>query len=146
MSESPIMRKAWTAMVRAGAKIFRNNVGQGVSGKTKRLPEGTVIHVPGRTPFRAPAGTWLVFGGRVVRYGLCAGSPDLVGYLPMVITHDMVGRTLAVFVGAEAKDEHGTPSLEQIKFITVARADGAICFGFRSMGEALDKLRQLEVF
>ena len=118
------MRQAWTAMVRAGAKIWRNNVGMGVTGRIAR--KGSMA---------------VVYGASPIRFGLCPGSPDLIGYLPMTITSDMVGRKVAVFVGAESKDQNGRLSEEQKKFIAVASEDGAICFEFRSVGEALDKLR-----
>ncbi len=128
-------------MVRAGAKVWRNNVGVAIAGKHKMLPDGTLIYMPGRTPFKVRLGTYIVFGGSVIRFGLCPGSPDLAGYLPVTITSEMVGRKIAVFVGAEAKDIDGRPSDEQRKFIAVAEADGAICFEFRSVAEALEKMR-----
>jgi len=124
VSESAIMRRAWTAMVKAGAKLWRNNVGLGVVGRMAR--KGGVV---------------TVYGASNIRFGLCPGSPDLIGYLPLVVTPDMVGRKVAVFVGAEAKDIDGRLSPEQAQFIAVTIADGAICFEFRSVGEALEKLR-----
>lgn len=52
--------------------------------------------------------------GRPVRYGLANDSTnvnevlksgDLIGWRPVVITQDMVGKTLAVFVSRECKAE-----------------------------------------
>ena len=128
MGESAIMHHAWTAMVEAGAKLWRNSVGVGVVGRMKR--EG---------------GTVTVYGASTVRFGLCVGSPDLVGYLPVVVTPAMVGTKIALFVGAEAKDTDGCLSPEQGKFIAVAREDGAVCFAFHSVAEALDNLRQQDL-
>ena len=114
-------------MVKAGqgrAKIWRNNTGQGVAGKTRWM---------GRTA--------TVENAAVVRYGLCVGSPDLVGHLSTVITQDMVGRTVAIAVYAEAKTTDGRIRPEQAKFIETARQDGAIAFIFRSVQESVEKLR-----
>lgn len=42
--------------------------------------------------------------GRLVRYGVGPdGAGDLIGYLPVTITPDLVGKTLAVFTSIECK-------------------------------------------
>lgn len=37
-----------------------------------------------------------------------SGTPDMVGFVPVVITPDMVWKTLAVFVGVETKKDYET--------------------------------------
>lgn len=71
-----------------GARLFRNNVGTGLQ-YVSPAPPGW------RPPeFLKP-----------FTYGLPTGSADLVGWTPVTITPDMVGKTLAVFASVEVKDE-----------------------------------------
>lgn len=37
-----------------------------------------------------------------------SGTPDMVGFVPVVITAEMVGKTVAVFVGIETKKDEET--------------------------------------
>lgn len=74
--------------------------------------------------------------GRVVSYGLANGAPDLVGWIPHVVTPADVGRTISVFVGIEAKREDGgTVSEEQRKFLAALERDGAVSGVARSIGD-----------
>lgn len=74
--------------------------------------------------------------GRVVSYGLANGAPDLVGWVPHVVTDADVGRTLAVFVGIEAKRKiGGVVSDEQRTFLAALARDGAVCGVARSIGD-----------
>ena len=104
MSESQIMREGWAEMVKAGGKLWRNNVGQGVVGKSRWV---------GRTA--------MVENASRVQYGLCVGSPDLVGHLSTVITQDMVGKRIAIAVYAEAKTPEGRIRPEQERFLETAK-------------------------
>lgn len=105
-SESALLSRLLLRCSQLGARIFRNNVG--------KLQDAR---------------------GRWVAYGLCVGSSDLIGYLPVTITQEHVGRTLAVFVAIEAKT---TTQLrpEQRKFLTVAGQHGAITCLARSIADA----------
>lgn len=44
-----------------------------------------------------------------IKYGLVPGSADLIGWAPVKITPDMIGKTVAVFLSVEvkAKDKNG---------------------------------------
>ena len=53
--------------------------------------------------FRNHVGHHLLANGRRITSGLAPGSADLIGFTPVVITPDMVGRTVAVFLSVEAK-------------------------------------------
>lgn len=55
-------------------RIFRNNVG------LARFPDGSTV-----------------------RYGLCPGSADLIGWRTVTITPDMVGQQFAQFLSVECK-------------------------------------------
>lgn len=103
MSEGDIMRRVWKAASRRGITLWRNNV-------------GVAQHQD---------------GSRVV-YGLCPGSADLIGFTPIVITDDMVGRTLPVFTAIEVKCPGSYPTEKQENFLRVVRESGGIALVARS--------------
>lgn len=92
---------------RGATRLFRNGVGQ------YRTPEGQVI-----------------------RYGLCTGSSDIIGWQSVVVTPDMVGRRVAVFVAIECKSDSGRPTKEQLAFIAAVKAAGGIAGVCRSSEDA----------
>lgn len=98
MSEAAIQQQIRLALSRAGAVMHRNNIGAYFDPKT----------------------------GRMIQYGVCnPGGSDLIGWTPVVITPDMVGKTLAVFTACEVKAPNGRPTEHQLNFIAqVLRAGG----------------------
>lgn len=99
-AETKVQNAVWTKHCEeSGGRLFRNNVG--------------VATFP---------------GGQTVKYGLCVGSSDLIGWTPITITPDMVGRTVAVFTAFETKRavkaKKATP--KQINFVEHVRAAGGI--------------------
>jgi len=72
--ETEAGNQAVLELSRRGAVMFRNNVG--------------LAHYP---------------DGARVRYGLIKGSSDWIGWLPVTVTPEMVGRRVAVFVACETK-------------------------------------------
>lgn len=97
MTETGFVQRLLLSSSRLGMRLFRNNVGVLTDAR-----------------------------GNHVRYGLCVGSSDLVGWTPVIVTPEMVGRTLAVFTAVEAKvgRRHATP--EQARFLDVVQAAGGI--------------------
>ena len=72
-----------------------------------------------------------------MRYDIAnPGGSDLIGYVPVTITPEHVGRTLAVFVAIEAKSEIGPLRPEQRKFLHVVNAHGGIVCVARSESDA----------
>lgn len=66
-------------------------------------------------------------GTRKVKAGLAVnGSSDLIGWKSIVITPDMVGKRVAVYVAAEIKTATGRVSPEQQIFIDNVRKAGGI--------------------
>jgi hypothetical protein len=108
-SEAYIQQQTRLALARAGSVMHRNNVGQYTDQKT----------------------------GRPIRYGLCVGSSDLIGWTPVTITLDMVGRTLAVFTAVEVKTPNGRPTEPQLNFIAQVTKAGGFAGIARSPGEAV---------
>ena len=80
-------------------RVFRNNVGLYQHPKT---------------------GNW-------IRYGLCVGSADLIGWREIVITPDMVGTKVAQFLSVECKAPKKNikeGSAQDAWFFAVKRAGG----------------------
>lgn len=102
------------------SRIFRNNTGQAWQGKTlKRGPETLTLKHP-----------------RPIKFGLCEGSSDYVGWHSIVIDEQMVGKRVAVFVALEAKAKNGKPTLEQLNFINMIKKCGGIAAVVKSIDDA----------
>lgn len=79
--------------------------------------------------------------GFTVSTGLTNGAPDLVGWTPVLITPEHVGKQVAIFTGIEAKREvGGVVSEEQRRFLTALELAGAIQGVARSVGDLDDVL------
>ena len=78
--------------------------------------------------------------GRLVRYGLCQGSSDLIGLRSVTITPDMVGQTIGVFVAIEVKDQ-GRLTPQQQAVIAMVQQAGGLAGVARSPEEARSILR-----
>jgi hypothetical protein len=100
MNETTILQRIRLAVSKVpGVKLFRNNVG---GLKDER--------------------------GRFVTFGLHPGSADLIGWKSIIITPEMVGRKVAVFVSIECKTESGKvrPDQEQWQLV-IQEAGGIAC-------------------
>ena len=78
--------------------------------------------------------------GQLVRYGLCPGSSDLIGFRTITITPEMVGQRVAVFCAVEVKDR-GRPTNQQQAFIRLVEQAGGMAGVARSVPDALAILR-----
>lgn len=112
-TETTLMHRILLACSKAGARLFRNNVG--------------VAHHAD--------------GSRVV-YGLCKGSSDLIGWTPVRITPAMVGQTVAVFTALEVKTGRQRATRAQSQFLTVLYSQGGIASVVKSEDEAVRILDQ----
>ena len=108
--ETGIQRKIMLALSEAGCLIFRNETSGAWVGKK--------LH---------QAGDQVTLGdARMIRFGLCVGSADLIGLTA-------TGQFLAI----EVKTHTGRASKEQINFINQVRAHGGRAGIARSVKEAL---------
>lgn len=89
--------------------------------------------------FRNNVGALTDSRGRVVRYGLCVGSSDLIGWQSLVITPEMVGQWFARFVAVEGKKLPRVATPEQTAFIAAVRAAG----GLGTVAYAVDDLARM---
>lgn len=86
--------------------------------------------------FRNNSGALMDKNGRLVRYGLCVGSSDIIGIKPTVITEDMIGQTIGIFVALEVKISKGKTTPAQRRFLSVIRKAGGIGEVVKSVEEA----------
>lgn len=100
---------------------FRANVGQAWQGDATRLPNGDV----------------LIRNARPFSTGLPAGFSDLFGLVPVVVTPDMVGQRVAVFVALEVKAPKGRASDKQTAFLKAVNDNGGRAGVVRSADDAL---------
>jgi hypothetical protein len=109
VSEAAIQQQIRLALSRAGSVMHRNNIGA----------------------YRDDQ-------GRVIRYGVGnPGGSDLIGWTPVLITHEMVGAMLGVFTAIEVKAPRGRPTEAQLNFIRQVQLGGGIAGIARSTQDAL---------
>jgi len=75
--------------------------------------------------------------GRMIKFGLCVGSSDIIGGTPVIITPDMVGQTVLVFTAVECKTAIGQPTDAQVRFIAAVLRAGGRAGVARSADEAV---------
>jgi len=122
MKETNIQRLIMLALSRANCRIFRNNVGTAWNGKNYATKDGRrVIENP-----------------QIIRFGLCPGSSDLIGYTEKEVTPDMVGKKVAIFTAVEVKKPKGVRSEKQRNFIDRVNAAGGFGGFATSEAEALE--------
>ena len=106
MKEADIMRLIQMDASNDGDRLFRNNVGALIDSR-----------------------------GIPVRFGLCIGSGDLIGWTSIEVTQEMVGSKIAVFSSFEVKTDKGKPKPEQTNFIHVVQAANGISGVVRSAAD-----------
>lgn len=131
-AESTVMRQVWAA-VAATTILFRCNTGKAWTGygPPRRLTDGSAVLAQARPialGFSRPNGDPV------------NGTPDLIGWTPIVVTADMVGCRVAVFTAIETKrTTGGRTSAEQANFIAQLQAAGGIA-GVANTPEAARKI------
>lgn len=114
--ETALMRELQIAASSLGARLFRQNVGLAWVGRVERVQRERAVTVrPGDVVIRS---------ARPFKVGI-AGMSDLGGWVPVVITPDMVGSTVAVYAQVEVKDG-ARASGEQLKWIEAVRRSGGL--------------------
>lgn len=106
--------------------LFRANVGHAWTGDAKKLPNGDVL-IKNARPFST---------------GLPAGFSDTFGLVPVVITPDMVGQRVGIFIAGEIKAPAGRVSERQHAFMTAINKNGGRANVWRSVDDALATIGQ----
>ena len=103
------MRRCLKRATDMGARLFRNNVGRAwVGSEAIKMPNGDDVLLRNARPFHAGV----------------PGMSDLIGWVPVEITPEMVGKTLAVYTAVETKTMRGRATVEQKQFIGVVSQSG----------------------
>ena len=97
--------------------------------------------IPGCTIYRNNTGA-AKMGRRWVKFGLCKGSSDLIGYTETEITADMVGKKVAIFTAFEIKKPGGKVTIEQIEFGDKVRNSGGIFAVVDEPSQAIDAIEK----
>lgn len=107
--------------------------------ETSSLVRPALLHgsAIGMRLFRNNVGKLQDRNGQWVAYGLCVGSSDIIGWTPIIVTPEMVGRTLAIFTAFETKVGRRITTEEQGAFLATVKAMGGIAAVVRSL-EDLD--------
>ena len=121
-TERDIQNRILVALSRCGATVFRQNTGMGWVG--------TVVH---KGKYRL-----ILEDYRPLHAGLCKGSSDIIGWRPLIITPEMVGQRVAVFVAVEVKSAAGRATQAQKNFIRVVKEDGGLADVARSIEQAVE--------
>ena len=88
--------------------------------------------------FRNTVGHCETLDGRHIKYGLCPGSADLIGWHTVVVTPDMVGKKVALFLSIEVKAQKGKgPSPEQLNWLRAVSEAGGMSIVVRSPEQAV---------
>jgi hypothetical protein len=90
------------------ATLFRNNTGSAWQGERRQNPDGSIT----------------LYNPRPIKFGLCLGGSDLIGWTKVLITPDMVGKHIAVFTAVECKTSKGVAKNAQLNFISVIKQAG----------------------
>lgn len=124
MNERDITNPLLKAASKVGARLFRQNVGRGWVGRLVSQKDGTVV----------------LANARVLHAGLCKGSSDVIGWMPVVITPDMVGRRIAVFTALEVKTPGVPTTDEQANFVRAVRESGGYAAVVRNVEDGVAAL------
>lgn len=119
------------------AAALTNRIREAVSKKGARLFPMTVgVFLTGRIISKLPNGDSIVRGARTVNVGT-KGMGDLVGWSPVTITPDMVGKTVAIYSVVEVKAGTDRIRPEQQAFIEAVVKSGGRAGIARSADDAI---------
>lgn len=116
-----------------GARLYRNNVGLGWVGKVIRITKEIKLNLR--------PGDMVIRNARALHAGLCEGSSDAIGFTPVLITQEHVGKTLPIFTSVESKTGKGQLSEIQDNFIKMVLGFGGIAGVARSKQDLIDLIK-----
>ena len=129
-SHTATLRLAQIAATRKNWRLFVNIVASAWAGRLVR-------------EYRSSAGHMVeLAAARHITAGLGPGSFDLIGWIPTVITPDMVGKTIARFVAVDAKTAgYKRLSPEQLIFARNVKGAG----GFAGVAMRIEETGEVHI-
>ena len=115
MSEVDLMRRLQKLASTLGARLFRQQVGMAWAGTARHFSRVDYV--------RVEPGDVVISKARPFHAGV-TGMSDLGGWVPVQITADMVGSTVAVYLQVEVKDGARTTTEQAAWIDAVNRAGG----------------------
>lgn len=112
----------------AFVRIYRNESGHGVVGNIKAIHEAETI--------KLYPGDFVVRGGRRTSFGIATGGGDLIGLASIVVTQEMVGQRVALFVSGEGKVDGDRMSDEQREWHQTVLDAGGVSVEIRDPEDA----------
>jgi len=112
MNEKELLVYARLEATRLGGRLWRNQSGMSWQGQVISKSEN-VLHL--KNP-------------RVLRSGLVIGASDLIGFMPICITEEYIGKTLAIFWANEIKTKNDILSKEQENFLKFISSMGGMAW------------------
>lgn len=135
MSEGKIWRDIRDKLSRGPLRLFRNECGNGVAVRHKH-PHTRQAIISACIDLAAKMGG----SGARIHFGLTTGSSDLIGLKSVIISQDMVGQKIALFVGVETKTATGSMRDEQKRWLEFVSQMGGLAIVARNLEEASEKL------
>ena len=102
------------AVSRSGARLFNVHVGKFWAGNPTRFSRTQAVEVHD--------GDVLIRRARLINSGI-EGMADLIGFTPVTITQDMVGRVIPVYTSVEIKTTD-RPSKQQLRWVEFVNENG----------------------
>ena len=107
--------------------VFCNPCGVGYMGGVKGYSLSDFkIPIKNSAPLFVKRGSLLVAAPKYITYGLEPGSGDWIGWESIIITPDLVGKKIAVFLSCEAKTVNDRIREDQIKWFNRVYEAGGI--------------------
>ena len=125
MKETNIMKLIQIRASELGGRLLRNNNAKGWMGDAKIISQGVVM----------------IHDARRLHAGLGNGTGDHIGWTPVTITKEMVGKEIAVFTSVESKSKRGVVEGEQQDFYDLVKKSNGIAIIARSVPEFEDKIK-----
>ena len=113
-SEMTLLRRLMTHWSGSGMRLFRNQCGR----------------------YQMPDGHW-------ISSGLCVGSSDLIGWTPVIVTQEMVGKPIAVFTAIETKVGKRETTPQQAVFLSRVQQAGGLAVIAREVDDVAVALAKL---
>ena len=126
MNPSNRNRLSQIAASKLGARLWRMSVGLAWTGDARKFDKTDFVQVN--------PGDVLIRNARPYKSGV-TGMSDGIGFMPRVVTLDMVGKPIAQYLAVEDKTGTGRPTEEQSAFIRMVRSFGGLAGVARSDDE-----------